>query len=285
MFCRETSIVFAWQRHCRGSNGEIVRLDYFDVSKSYGLAGRESALQVLHGVSFAASTEEFVCLLGPSGCGKSTLLKLAAGLEHVTSGTVSLDDVPVTVPRAGCGMVFQDYALFPWLNVERNIAFGLELQGLDPAIIRESVNRFVQLVGLGGFEKSLPSQLSGGMRQRVALARALVLAPRVLLMDEPFGALDSFTRMEMQEELIQLWQRQPFTVVFVTHDIEEAVYLADRIVVMTPRPGRIKTIVPVDIPRPRHRTDERFTAIRNHLLEQYERASTFDGEINPYSYT
>ncbi len=261
-----------------------MRLDYFNVSKSYGLAGRESALQVLHGVSFAASTEEFVCLLGPSGCGKSTLLKLAAGLEHTTTGIVSLDDVPVTVPRAGCGMIFQDYALFPWLNVERNISFGLELQGLDTTLIRESVNRFVQLVGLGGFEKSLPSQLSGGMRQRVALARALVLAPRVLLMDEPFGALDSFTRMEMQEELIQLWQRQPFTVVFVTHDIEEAVYLADRIVVMTPRPGRVKTIVPVDIPRPRHRTDERFTAIRNHLLEQYERASTSDSEINPYSY-
>jgi NitT/TauT family transport system ATP-binding protein len=261
-----------------------VRLDYRAVSKSYGSGGRESALQVLDGVSFAANTEEFVCLLGPSGCGKSTLLKLAAGLEQATSGTVTLDDVPVTAPRAGCGMVFQDYALFPWLNVERNIAFGLEVQRVASVTVRESVSRFIQLVGLDGFEKSLPSQLSGGMRQRVALARALVLAPRALLMDEPFGALDSFTRMEMQAELIRLWQRQPFTVVFVTHDIDEAVYLADRIVVMTPRPGRVKTIVPVDIPRPRDRTDERFTAIRNHLLEQYERASALVGEANPDHY-
>jgi NitT/TauT family transport system ATP-binding protein len=169
-------------------------------------------------------------------------------------------------------MVFQDYALFPWLTVERNIAFGLGLRGVKPELINELVTRFIGLVGLNGFEKSLPSQLSGGMKQRVALARALVLAPRALLMDEPFGALDSFTRMEMQEELIKLWQREPFTVVFVTHDIEEAVYLADRIVVMTPRPGRVKTIIPVSFARPRQRTDERFIAVRNHLLDQYERA-------------
>ncbi len=135
------------------------------------------ALQVLDRVSFTASTEEFVCLLGPSGCGKSTLLKWLPVSNRTTSGTVALDDVPVTAPRAGCGMVFQDYALFPWLNVERNIAFGLELQRFTSATIRESVNRFIQLVGLDGFEKSLPSQLSGGMRQRVALARALVLRP------------------------------------------------------------------------------------------------------------
>jgi len=247
-----------------------VKLDYIDVYKIYKRSDRSTSLNVLDGISFSARTEEFVCLLGPSGCGKSTLLKLAAGLEHASSGKVMLDDTIVDTPRAGCGMVFQDYALFPWLTVERNIAFGLELQGIAAAEIDASVQSFVQRVGLKGFEKSLPSQLSGGMKQRVALARALVLQPRVLLMDEPFGALDSFTRMEMQEELIRLWQRQPFTVVFVTHDIEEAVYLADRIVVMTPRPGRIKTIVTVDLPRPRHRTDEAFTTIRNYLLEQYE---------------
>ena len=170
-------------------------------------------------------------------------------------------------------MVFQDYALFPWLTVERNIAFGLELQRLDAGSIRQSVGRLIRLVGLGGFERTVPSQLSGGMKQRVALARSLALAREVLLMDEPFGALDSLTRMEMQEELIELWQQRPFAVLFVTHDIEEAVYLADRIVVMTPRPGRIKTIVSVPLIRPRLRTDEQFISIRNHLLGQYERSS------------
>ena len=250
-----------------------MKLEFNEVSKTYGTPQGGDAVRALDGITLGAATEEFVCLLGPSGCGKSTLLKMAAGLEGATTGTVSLDGQAVSAPRSGCGMIFQDYALFPWLTVERNIAFGLELQGLEAPLIADLVAGFVQRVGLKGFERSLPSQLSGGMKQRVALARALVLAPRVLLMDEPFGALDSFTRMEMQEELIQLWQRQPFTVVFVTHDIEEAVYLADRIVVMTPRPGRIKTIVPVPLERPRQRTGERFTAIRNHLLEQYERAS------------
>lgn len=250
-----------------------MELEFKKVSKEYGVTAHTRRLKVLDEISFSADTAEFICLLGPSGCGKSTLLKIAAGLERATTGTVSLEEVAVTAPRRGCNMVFQDYALFPWLTVERNIAFGLELQAQKPANLRETVAQFIDLVGLRGFEKSLPSQLSGGMKQRVALARALILSPRVLLMDEPFGALDSFTRMEMQEELIKLWQRRPFTVVFVTHDIEEAVYLADRILVMTPRPGRIKTIVDVPLVRPRQRTDGRFVALRNHLLEQYERAS------------
>jgi NitT/TauT family transport system ATP-binding protein len=249
-----------------------LNIGFQDVSKEYEVAHRKGTLKALDGISFTAATEEFVCLLGPSGCGKSTLLKMAAGLEKATSGAVLLDGEPVVGPRPGCGMVFQDYALFPWLTVERNIAFGLGLRGVKPEPVHELVTRFISLVGLNGFEKSLPSQLSGGMKQRVALARALVLSPQALLMDEPFGALDSFTRMEMQEELIKLWQREPFTVVFVTHDIEEAVYLADRIVVMTPRPGRVKTIISVPFARPRQRTDERFIAVRNHLLEQYERA-------------
>jgi len=250
-----------------------VNIEFANISKEYGLADRDERLKVLDGISFSAVTEEFICILGPSGCGKSTLLKMAAGLERPTAGEVGLDGEPITAPRRGCSMVFQDYALFPWLSVERNIAFGLELQGIEQKAVNEAVSRFIHLVGLEGFEKLLPSQLSGGMRQRVALARSLVLSPRALFMDEPFGALDSFTRMEMQEELIKLWQRRPFTVLFVTHDVEEAVYLADRIVVMTPRPGRIKSIVPVPFSRPRQRTDERFTAVRNHLLEQYEHAS------------
>jgi ABC-type nitrate/sulfonate/bicarbonate transport system ATPase subunit len=247
-------------------------IEFREVSKTYP-QGEGKQLQALRDISFSVARGEFVCLLGPSGCGKSTLLKLIAGLEHADSGIATVDENAVTKPRAGSGMVFQDYALFPWLNVEQNIAFGLKLRHESKSMIVATVQRFIQMVGLNGFEKSLPRQLSGGMKQRVAIARVLAMSPNVLLMDEPFGALDSFTRMEMQEELVKLWQQQPFTALFVTHDIEEAVYLADRIVVMTPRPGAIKRIVSVPLPHPRHRTDAEFTAIRNFVLEQYERAS------------
>jgi NitT/TauT family transport system ATP-binding protein len=254
-----------------------MNIEFIEVVKQYPLLKPARTLTVLDEISFSAGSEEFVCLLGPSGCGKSTMLKMAAGLEKPTGGTVSLDGEVVAKSRNGCSMVFQDYALFPWLTVEKNIAFGLELHGVAEAERDELVARYIRLVGLQGFEHSLPSRLSGGMRQRVALARALVLSPQLLLMDEPFGALDSFTRMALQQELIKLWQLRPFTVVFVTHDIEEAVYLADRIAVMTPRPGRIKTLVSVDLPRPRLRTDEKFIAIRNYLLDQYESASNNNG--------
>ena len=186
-----------------------MNIEFANISKEYGLADRDGRLKVLDGISFSAVTEEFICILGPSGCGKSTLLKMAAGLERPTAGEVGLDGEPITAPRRGCSMVFQDYALFPWLSVERNIAFGLELQGIEQKAVNEAVSRFIHLVGLEGFEKLLPSQLSGGMRQRVALARSLVLSPRALFMDEPFGALDSFTRMEMQEELIKLLATPP----------------------------------------------------------------------------
>lgn len=253
-----------------------MKLDLKGIVKEYAGRAGSQPLRVLDGISLSAEADEFVCLLGPSGCGKSTILKMAAGLDLPTQGEVFIDNSRVGGPRQGCGMVFQDYALFPWLTVEGNIGFGLQLQGLDKRKIQDIVIDFVRRVGLKGFEHSLPAQLSGGMRQRVAIARALALSPRVLLMDEPFGALDSFTRMAMQEELIRLWQTRPFTVLFVTHDIEEAVYLADRIVVMTPRPGRIKTIVQVPIDRPRHRTSADFTAIRNSLLEQYEHDGAFE---------
>jgi NitT/TauT family transport system ATP-binding protein len=175
-------------------------------------------------------------------------------------------------------MVFQDYALFPWLTVEQNVRFGLELKGHSKSIVVETAARFIHLVGLTGFENAFPKQLSGGMKQRVALARVLAMSPNILLMDEPFGALDSFTRMEMQAELVNLWQRQPFTTLFVTHDIEEAVYLADRIVVMTPRPGRVKTVIKVGLSRPRRRTDFAFAEIRNHILNQYEKSSSYELE-------
>jgi NitT/TauT family transport system ATP-binding protein len=248
-------------------------VEFVGVSKTYVLADWRKRLLALDQVSFGAEPEEFVCLLGPSGCGKSTLLKLAAGLEFPDKGAVSVGGRPVQSPRADCGMVFQDYALFPWLNVEQNVSFGLELRGDEKAVVRQAADRFISLTGLRGFEKALPRELSGGMKQRVALARVLAMSTKILLMDEPFGALDSFTRTGMQDELVNLWRQQPSTVLFVTHDIEEAVYLADRIVVMTPRPGRVKAVVTVPLSRPRCRTDRGFTEIRQHLLDQYERSS------------
>ena len=220
-------------------------VNFENVSKSYALENAGKRLLALRDVSFSARPKEFVCLVGPSGCGKSTLLKMAAGLEKAEQGNVSANGERVQSPDSSRGMVFQDYALFPWLTVEQNVRFGLELKGCSKSAITETASRFIHLVGLRGFENAFPKQLSGGMKQRVALARVLAMSPNILLMDEPFGALDSFTRMEMQRELVNLWQLQPFTTLFVTHDIEEAVYLADRIVVMTPRPGRVKTILKV----------------------------------------
>jgi sulfonate transport system ATP-binding protein len=259
-----------------------VCVTFENVSKTYALDSRaENAakrLLAVKDVSFSAWSDEFVCLLGPSGCGKSTLLKMAAGLEKAELGEVIANGKPVQSPDSSRGMVFQDYALFPWLTIEQNVRFGLELKGWSKSIVVETAARFIQLVGLSGFENAFPKQLSGGMKQRVALARVLAMSPHILLMDEPFGALDSFTRMEMQAELVKLWQRQPFTTLFVTHDIEEAVYLADRIVVMTPRPGRVKTIIKVGLSRPRRRTDLAFAEIRNHVLNQYERSDSYELE-------
>jgi NitT/TauT family transport system ATP-binding protein len=251
-----------------------MEIAFTDISKSFALNGRQKRMTVLDRVSFSVAEREFVCLLGPSGCGKSTLLKMVAGLEQPDCGVVQVADTTVNRPHPSRAMVFQDYALFPWLTVEENVSFGLTLNGTDRDEVRARAARFIGMVGLNGFEKAYSHQLSGGMKQRVGIARVLALAPQVLLMDEPFAALDAFTRMEMQEELVRLWQQEPFTTIFVTHDVEEAVYLADRIVVMTSRPGRIKTIVPVPLARPRRRTDPDFTAIRNHVLEQYEQTPT-----------
>jgi NitT/TauT family transport system ATP-binding protein len=251
---------------------ERMEIRFSNVTKAFAVEGGKRRVRALDDVSFAVGGSELVCLLGPSGCGKSTLLKMAAGLEFPDSGAVTADGRPVGAPHPDRAMVFQDYALFPWLTVEENVAFGLKLDGQGRQEVRERTARFVSLVGLNGFEKTRPHQLSGGMKQRVGIARVLAMSPRVLLMDEPFGALDAFTRMEMQEELMGLREAKPFTTLFVTHDVEEAVYLADRIVVMTSRPGRIKTIIPVPLGRPRFRTDPDFVGIRNHVLKQYERA-------------
>jgi len=197
----------------------------------------------LDDVSLDVGQREFLALLGPSGCGKSTLLYLIGGFLPVEKGAITVNGKPVAAPGPDRGIVFQHFALFPWKTVRANIAYGLERQGMPRAERDARVQTFIDLVGLTGFEDSFPSQLSGGMKQRAALARTLAFDPSILLMDEPFGALDAQTRHLMQAELLSIWQRTPKTVIFVTHDVQEAVYLADRVAVMSARPGRIKTIV------------------------------------------
>jgi len=199
----------------------------------------------LEEVSLDVRSREFLALLGPSGCGKSTLLYLIGGFLPVERGSISINGKPVAAPGPDRGIVFQHFALFPWKTVRANIAYGLERQGMPREERETRVQAYIDLVGLTGFEDSYPSQLSGGMKQRTALARTLAFDPSILLMDEPFGALDAQTRHLMQTELLDLWRRSPKTVIFVTHDVQEAVYLADRVAVMTARPGRIKTIVDI----------------------------------------
>ena len=213
---------------------------------------------------------DFITILGPSGCGKSTLLRIVAGLDQPTAGQVLLDGQKVAGPGADRGMVFQSYTLFPWLNVLDNVCFGLRERGMPRAQQIEVAQGFIAQVGLNGFERHYPKQLSGGMQQRTALARALANNPRILLMDEPFGALDHQTRELMQELLLGLWERQAKTVLFVTHDIDEAVFMASRVVVMSARPGRIKLSRPVDLPHPRHysvKTTPAFSALKGELTE------------------
>jgi sulfonate transport system ATP-binding protein len=226
-----------------------------------------AALPVLETMDLAAAPGEFVALLGPSGCGKSTLLRLIAGLERPHAGRVLMGEQSVEKPDPSRILVFQDPTLYPWRTVRQNVALGLETRGL----IRTQSGRIdaiLRLVGLDGFDDAFPHQLSGGMAQRAALARALVNEPSVLLMDEPLANLDSMTRMSMQAELMALWQRERFTAFLVTHDVEEALYLAERVVVLSHRPSRIVAELAVDLPYPRHRGSERFVALRHRVLEQ-----------------
>lgn len=197
----------------------------------------------LNNISLDVKPGEFLSLLGPSGCGKSTLLYLIGGFMPLQKGGISVDGKPVTAPGPDRGVVFQNFALFPWKTVKQNVLYGLEKQGMERAAREERARQYIDMVHLSGFEDNYPSQLSGGMKQRVAIARTLATEPGILLMDEPFGALDSQTRTILQDELLSIWRRSPMTVVFVTHDVREAVLLADRVAVMTARPGAIKTIV------------------------------------------
>jgi len=238
-----------------------------EVSKSFPAPDdpltRRSTLDDL---SFSLAAGELVSLIGPSGCGKSTLLRLIAGLDSPDSGELLIGSEPITGPSAERGLVFQDPNLFPWLTVRRNIEAGLVARG----VLREKrheVEEFMRLVGLEGFGNAYPHHLSGGMAQRAALARALINHPKVLLLDEPLGALDAFTRMQMQDEVLRLWQARRTTMFLVTHDIDEAIYMSDRIMIMTPRPGRIEQIIPIGLNRPRDRTSESFLHLRSEILE------------------
>ncbi|MCS0583517.1 ABC transporter ATP-binding protein [Massilia pinisoli] len=249
------------------------------VSKVFDGDGRK--MVALQDITLEIPRGQFVCLLGPSGCGKSTLLNAVAGFAPPTSGTVLADGVPVTGPGPERGMVFQEYALFPWMTVEQNVGFGLEIKGMARAHIAARVAELLKLLSLEDFAKRYPKDLSGGMRQRVAIARVLALDSPILLMDEPFGALDALTRRNLQDELLRLWAELKKTVIFVTHSIEEAIYLADRIVVMTYRPGTIKRDMLVELPRLRDPAAPEFNALKRELglMVMEEQQRHHDAEI------
>jgi len=238
-------------------------LDLRGVSKEFALQGQR--IEALRDANLRVRPGEFVCLIGASGCGKSTLLRIVAGFEIVTRGQALMWGRPITGPGPERGMVFQDYGLFPWLTVRGNIGFGPSARGRPTQEVRETVDRFITLVGLQRFADAYPHQLSGGMKQRVAIARVLANDAEIVLMDEPFGALDAMTRERLQDELLEIWQRTRLTVLFVTHSIEEAIFLGDRIMVMSPGPGRIDSEFIVDLPRPRDVVAADFNDLRREL--------------------
>ena len=247
----------------RSTAREAVVVD--GVGKTFRAGGEP--VRALDGVEFAVGEGEFVCIVGPSGCGKTTLFRVIAGLETPTDGEVRVGGRPVEGPDVDRGMVFQEYGLFPWRTVLGNVRFGLEQTDSPAASADERAREMIDLVGLSGFEDAYPAELSGGMKQRVGIARALAVDPDLLLMDEPFGSVDAQTRDRLHGELLEIWAETGKTVLFVTHDVEEAVTLADRVVVMSAGPGRVRETVDVDLDRPRARTDEAFAAHRERVLE------------------
>ena len=247
-----------------------------DVNKVFMTEGRE--LVALQGITLDIPRGQFTCLLGPSGCGKSTLLNAVAGFALPTSGSITADGKLVTAPGPDRGMVFQEYALFPWMTVAQNVAFGLEIKGMAKEAIDRTVGDLLKMLSLWDFRHRFPKDLSGGMRQRVAIARVLALDSPIMLMDEPFGALDALTRRNLQDELLRIWAELKKTIIFVTHSIEEAIYMADRIVVMTYRPGTVKRDIMVELPRMRDPASPEFNALKRELgtlvMEEQQRHHT-----------
>jgi len=254
----------------------VAAIQMRNVTKVFSDPKRGRELLTIDNISLTVERNDFFCLLGPSGCGKSTLLNIIAGFEKTTSGEVLVEGVRVEKPGSDRGMVFQQPTLMPWLTVWENVAFHLRLKGIRKSERRARAQEYIDLVGLQGFENHHPSELSGGMNQRVGIARALLMNPSVILMDEPFAALDAQTKLEMQEELVSIWERHRCTVVFVTHSVEEALFLGNKIAVMTARPGRIRELLSFDLPRPRDinsvdlakYSTEITRALKQHLVSQ-----------------
>ena len=247
----------------------LIKLKIDNVYKEY--QGRSGKTIALNGVNLEIKENEFICVVGPSGCGKSTLLNIIAGLLEPTSGTVTLDGKVIEGTGVERGVVFQQYALFPWRTVLKNVMFPLEMEKVPKEEAEAIARKYIKSVGLEGFEKSYPKELSGGMKQRVAIARAYAANPEVLLLDEPFGALDAQTRVQLQTELLETWEKKKKTCFFITHDVDEAIILAQRVIIMSARPGRIKKIVDIDIPYPRTqatKTDPRFLELKSEIWNE-----------------
>ena len=245
-----------------------IKVEVNNLSKSFANSDDGTPLPVIEDVSFDVYEGEFLCIVGSSGCGKTTILRIIAGLQQADSGEVLLDGKKIESTSTQKGMVFQEFALFPWRTVQKNVEFGLEYKGLPVEERKELSKKFISMVGLSGYENSYPHQLSGGMKQRVAIARALVNDPDVLLMDEPFGALDAQTRNILQDELLRIWAETKKTIIFITHNVDEAVYLGDRVLVLTKRPAKIKKEFKIALSRRRKRTNLEFVMLRKDILEE-----------------
>lgn len=248
----------------------------FSINHMSMVYGETAPAVILSDINLTIEDGEFLCILGPSGCGKSTLLEILAGLQAPTQGEVRFGDSPLEGTDKRRGVVFQDPSLYPWRTVQRNVELGLEIRGTDKRERSAAARRYLEMVGLGGFEQKYPHQLSGGMKQRAGLARAFANRPEVLLMDEPFGAVDHLTRLQLQDDLLQIWESEKKTVVFITHDVAEAVFLADRVVILSPRPGRVNAIFQVPQARPRKRDDAGLLKIQNDIYASLHQVKTED---------
>lgn len=262
-----------------GENKDNVFIKIQNVSKQFQI--KKETVDVLEDINLQFQEGEFISIVGASGCGKSTLLRIIAGLETPSEGGVYLEDQEVVKPSINIGMVFQKSLLFPWLSVKKNVEFGISKQ-TETTDRKELVQSHIDLVGLNGFENALPKQLSGGMQQRASIARGLINNPKVLLLDEPFGALDAITRINMQNEVLRIWQAEKKTMILVTHDIDEAIYLGDKVVVMSSRPGKVRKVIDVKMSRPRDRNSPEFSRLRKEIYKEFFADADFEDNVEYY---